>query len=136
MTDSETKLAQKASKRYWESDESVNGIAERLGISKGRLYDVLRPLPVEGSCPKCGGTPPVFHNRTARDHDQVSCLQCGWEGDLEKLGEAPPLEEQESVRSQVSLHRGSAREVPSLVGLGGVLVGLALGVVLTRMLDR
>ena len=136
MTDSETKLARKASKRYWESDESVNGIAEGLGISKGRLYDVLRPLPVEGSCPKCGGTPPAFQNRTARDRGQVSCLQCGWEGDLDKLGEAPPLEEQESVRPQVPVHRGSATEVPSLVGLGGILVGLALGFVLSRMLDR
>ncbi len=136
MSDSEAKLARKASERYWESDESVNGIAERFGISKGRLYDLLRPFPVEGSCPKCGGTPPAFLNRTARDRGQVSCLLCGWEGEFEALGEAPPLEEQESLRPPVPLHRGSAREVPSLVGLGGVLVGLALGIVLSRMLDR
>jgi len=136
VNDSEEKLARKASARYWESDESVNGIAEKLGISKGRLYDLLRPLPVEGSCPKCGEAPPVYLNRTARDREQASCLVCGWEGELEALGDAPSLEDREPVRPTVPLHRGSAREVPPLVGLGGLLVGLALGILLGRMLDR
>ena len=138
VIDSDEKLARKASARYWESDESVNGIADAFGISKGRLYDLLRPLPVQGSCPECGSSPPAYLNRTARDREVVSCLMCGWEGARSDLDEAPPLEDREAAQPGPPLHRESEleRDGPSLVGLGGLLVGIAIGIALGRMLDR
>ncbi len=46
--------ARKANKLYWGSDISVNQLAEKLDLSKGRLYGLLVPLPTGDSCPECG----------------------------------------------------------------------------------
>lgn len=135
MKDTEDELAARASTRYWESDESVNGIAEAMGISKGRLYEFLRPLPVEGACPSCGGGPAVFPNRTARDREQVTCLHCGWEGSADDLGREPPREDRRVGQPPTAVHRGTAQEAPPLSGVvGGLLVGLAAGLILGRLL--
>lgn len=138
MSDNDEKVARKASARYWETEESVNSLAEELGISKGRLYDLLRPLPIEEvACPRCGGSPPVHPNRTARDRGQVSCLHCGWEGELADLvpdgsGEGAP-----HGPPPPAVHRGGSREPAPLSAVAGsALIGLAAGLILGRYLGR
>jgi predicted RNA-binding Zn-ribbon protein involved in translation (DUF1610 family) len=135
VTDQDEVLARKVSDRYWASDESVNGIAEALSVSKGRLYELIRPLAVEGSCPTCGGGPPVHPNRTARDRGQVECPHCGWEGKLDELAAEPPVETAgRPAPSVVELNGPDAVRWDRPEVLGGVLVGMAAGFLLSRWL--
>lgn len=76
-----------ANRRYWESEESVNGIAEAMGISKGRLYELLLPFDAGLACPSCGGSLGYPH-RTAQIRGDVECDHCGFEGSREEIEEA------------------------------------------------
>lgn len=76
MNDSEYEgegIGELAHDLYWESDRSVNSIADEFGLSKGGLYQHILPLPAEGVCPRCGGGVGYF-NRTARDRNEPTCL--------------------------------------------------------------
>jgi len=70
----------KANDLYWDSQWSVNRIAEELDLSKGTLYGLIRPLPSGLTCPDCSQEA-VYPNRTAKDREMVACPSCGWEGD-------------------------------------------------------
>jgi len=61
--------------RYWHSSDGVNQIATALGLSKGRLYELIPPLPAGEDCPLCQG-PLVFVNRSARDRGEGVCRGC------------------------------------------------------------
>lgn len=113
--------AREANRLYWDTDESVNGIAERLELSKGRLYDLLTPLPVDVECPQCGG-PLGYENRTARDRQIASCPLCPFEAPLEDA--AAPGAHPASRPAP-----GAGYSDRTLVGAAmvGVAVGLALG---------
>jgi hypothetical protein len=70
---------ERANELYWGSDQSVNQIAEDLDLSKGALYEMIRPLPAGFGCPLCGAE--VVHpNRTAKERSRVDCAGCGWDG--------------------------------------------------------
>jgi hypothetical protein len=69
----------KANELYWESDLSVNQIADKLDISKGMLYGLIRPRPTGLSCPICGDEL-VHPNRTAKERGLVGCGRCSWQG--------------------------------------------------------
>jgi predicted RNA-binding Zn-ribbon protein involved in translation (DUF1610 family) len=69
----------RANDLYWGSDRSVNQIAEDLDLSKGALYEIIRPLPAGFYCPACDAEL-VHSNRTARDRGRVDCPVCGWDG--------------------------------------------------------
>jgi hypothetical protein len=73
-----------ANRRYWESEESVNGIAEAMDMSKGRLYELLLPFDAELACPSCGSSLGYPH-RTARLRGDVECDHCGFEGSREEI---------------------------------------------------
>ena len=73
-------LTQRANTLYWESDRSVNQIADEMDLSKGMLYGLIRPLPAQLPCPGCS-TGLEFANRTARERGLLSCPSCGLEGD-------------------------------------------------------
>jgi len=73
-----------ANRRYWETEESVNAIAEAMDVSKGRLYDLLLPLDAGVTCPSCGGALGFAH-RTARQRGVVVCDACGFEGSVDDL---------------------------------------------------
>lgn len=122
-TRDDSDLTRQANELYWGSDDGVNQIAERLDLSKGALYGRIGPLPADMGCPLCG-TEVAYANRTARDHDEVDCPDCGWEGIGE---ETVPLEDSGSE------HRPGL-PVPSLDNgrmlLGGALLGAAAGLVL------
>lgn len=67
----------RANALYWGSDMSVNQIAEALDLSKGALYEMIRPLATAISCPSCGAET-VHPNRTAKERGLVACPDCGW----------------------------------------------------------
>ncbi len=131
MTQQDDQLARRASDRYWSTDESVSQLADDLGISKGRLYELILPLGLEGSCPECGSGPPGYPNRTARDRDKASCPQCGWEGPAAELAPGEPVPPVGGNSSPVHSLHPAPTLVPSTV-LGGALVGLAVGLVVGR----
>ncbi len=76
-------LTAEVNRLYWESDTSVNQIGEELGLSKGALYGILRPLLAGLPCIKCGEEM-AYPNRTARDKGFVACSSCEYE-DLEEV---------------------------------------------------
>ncbi len=135
MSENDEKLARRISSRYWESDESVNAIVSRFSVSKGRFYDLLRPLPIAGRCPSCQQSPPVHLNRTSRSQGVATCLFCGWEGSVKALG---PAEESEpgSREPAAPSRRIYDSPEPPLGGRGtlaGLLVGMALGLLVSRI---
>lgn len=133
VDDQNDKLARKVSERYWTTDDSVNGIADKLGISKGRLYELIRPLSVDGSCPACGGGPPVHPNRTARDRGDVECPHCGWEGSLSDVSPEPPAVDRDRPAPSVTEIEDGAPPAPFTPSVvGGVLVGMAFGLLIGR----
>ena len=129
-TRADSDLTRRANELYWGSDESVNQIAERLDLSKSALYGRLGPLPAGVACPLCGEEV-EYANRTARDHSDVECPSCGWEGTEE---EAAPLDGQGSDGRAplLSLPSGDNRRVV----LGGALLGVAVGLVLVGFVRR
>ena len=122
----------RANELYWKSDLSVNQIAERLDLSKGALYGLIEPLPVELECPVCSNQV-AFTTRTAQERGQLSCPDCGWEGDedeAESLAgdasvtlpvEADPDAPETAEPPPLPADRGRDRFV-----LGGALLGAAV----------
>lgn len=72
-------IAAHANELYWESDRSVNQIADELDLSKGALYAALMALGSGSGCPRCGDEA-GWPNRTARDQEQLACATCSWSG--------------------------------------------------------
>ena len=77
-------LADRANILYWDSDDSVNDIAEGLDLSKGTLYNLIRPRGAGLDCPECG-VELEYPNRTARDKGFLTCPGCGLEEEEEVL---------------------------------------------------
>ena len=73
--DQTTKQVEEANDLYWSSSESVNRIADRLGLSKGSLYAAIKPKPSDSVCPTCSSQL-GFANRTALERGTLSCPQC------------------------------------------------------------
>jgi hypothetical protein len=115
----------RANQMYWGSDLSVNQIAEQLDLSKGALYEMIRPLPADVACPECGAE--VVHpNRTAHERGLVACLSCGWEGEQQ---EAAPL----TQASAAVTERGPGKPAPRMDRVRPglvipVVIGAAVGV--------
>ena len=127
------KTEARVNRLYWESDMSVNAIGEEMGLSKGRLYNFLRPLPSGLGCPDCGGEL-GYENRTARDRGNLTCARCGFEG-----GKKHALSEPEEGTELASLPRDPAfQPSPAVLStvVGGLLVGAAAGLLLGRYLRR
>lgn len=126
--------AREANRLYWDTDESVNGIAERLEMSKGRLYDAISPLPAEATCPECGG-PLGYANRTARDGGIVACPLCSFEAhrdEVEAAGDPGRHPAVGPVGRSAAGGSDSSFADGTLVGVA--LVGVAVGLVLGRWL--
>jgi hypothetical protein len=137
-----------ANRRYWETEESVNAMAEAMGMSKGRLYDLLLPFDAGAPCPACGmalGHP----HRTARDRGDVACEGCGFEGNLDALpeglsgdAEGPPRPTASDPDAQAGAPAhwtpgAGGGEGPSQRTVVGVaLLGVAAGIVLAGWLRR
>ncbi len=124
--DADGKVRARADELYWSSDLSVNQIAEELDVSKGVLYEMIRPQPAAHACPECGEEL-SYPNRTARDRGRVACASCGWEGtedDVEAYdAEAEPGSDDDEI---LAVERSTRTRVMVGGGLLGAAVGLAL----------
>jgi predicted RNA-binding Zn-ribbon protein involved in translation (DUF1610 family) len=125
----------KANELYWDSQWSVNQIADELDLSKGVLYGIIRPHPSGLACPTCGQEA-AYPNRTAKERRLVACASCGWGGqevDADATGGeggvvlplGGGLDEDEVVMPPI--HLSSSRQ---RVLLGGILLGAAAGLAL------
>lgn len=125
MTDIDSNVEARANRLYWESDESVNQIAEDLQLSKGTLYSVIEPLATGLACPDCGEEL-LYPNRTARDRGMVGCPACGFEGE----------EDEASSRARPDGYGGplaawdDMSSVRQRTVIGGALLGAAAGLAL------
>lgn len=110
------RAAHEANLLYWETSQGVNRIVEALGLSKGALYELLKPLESNVVCSSCGH-PEVFLNRTARAQLETTCLSCATEDGTE--AEDTPLDERPETP-----HRIPTRHEPSTLWLGALLAGV------------
>jgi predicted RNA-binding Zn-ribbon protein involved in translation (DUF1610 family) len=125
----DTAALEEANDLYWGSELSVNQIADKLDLSKGRLYEMIRPEPTGLSCPLCG-TEAEFANRTAKEKSQVVCSECGFEGTAAEL--IPTGAEQETLGNQVAAATEHSWRPAKRVFWGAVLIGAAAGIALVR----
>ena len=130
--------AAEANRLYWETTTPVAEIAERLGISRRGLYDLLLPAETGVACPECGGEL-VYTNRSARMAGEAVCRSCGTPQDLLLLEELtgaemapaegaaetppPPLL---SLALGESLEAQERRRRLVTVGVAGLALGVAV----------
>lgn len=86
MAGDRAELVAEVNRLYWETDQPVTEMAERLGISRRTIYDMIEPLPVAEPCPECGG-PMTYASRSARLSGEALCGLCGRTQDLTLLRE-------------------------------------------------
>jgi hypothetical protein len=82
-----------ANRLYWQSRDTVEALAARLGMSRHALYSSIRPLPAGRECTGCG-EPLAFANRTDREAGLARCAGCGAEEHVHAPAadaEAPPV---------------------------------------------
>jgi hypothetical protein len=127
-------VTRRANELYWGSEDSVNQIAERLDLSKSALYGLIGPLGSGCGCPICGAEV-EFPNRTARERDELTCPECGWDG---AEGETVPLDADPMAGPE-----GSARVREAVAGgdlnrvfIGSLLLGAGTALALFRLLRR
>lgn len=130
---------------YWESDESVADIADRLDISRRALYDGIEPRPAGASCPDCGASL-GYRNRTAEENREAECPECGRKVELPAEVEArqavddAPFEDPTVEQEQAAAAMAPARRVPpaggsALLGLM-LLLGIGIGALIAFLLRR
>lgn len=68
-------LHREANDLYWNSADTVEEVAVRLGMSRNALYASVRPTPAPGACTTCGESL-VFPNRSSRTSGQAVCSGC------------------------------------------------------------
>ena len=132
---------ERANRLYWESGESVNQIAEDLGLSKGALYDLISPLASDFGCPLCEA-PLHYAHRTAHDKGILTCSGCDTQFEasdpqLTPLGEGvtTPAPERVAPPAYVPGSRGAGRP-PNQVLVGTAVLGVGVGLLLARIFGR
>ncbi|MEK9499735.1 hypothetical protein [Gaopeijia maritima] len=121
-------LAERANSLYWDSDASVNDIADELDLSKGSLYGMIEPRGASLACPDCGSEL-EYPNRTAREKGFLTCGECGLE------------EEEEVIRGlageAITLYSSAPDEARSRRTLWATaLLGAAAGIMIARWMRR
>ena len=138
---SEGDVVEVANEMYWESSASVNQIAERLELSKGSLYSMIRPLPAEVPCPVCSAEM-AYPNRTALEKGFIVCPGCGFEEEEEVVrGVSGPADSPETTSEPSDVVEGGGSSglidrlpggFPTRVVAGATLLGVAAGLVIAR----
>lgn len=80
-------LVAEVNRIYWETEMPVTEMAEKLGISRRTIYDMLKPFPAGERCTECGGGELVYPNRSARLAEEAVCSACGRTQDVTLLRE-------------------------------------------------
>jgi hypothetical protein len=76
--DAANSLHDQANELYWNSSETVDQLAARLGMSRNALYGAVQPVAAGVVCTTCN-EPLVFVNRSSRTAGRASCPGCGVE---------------------------------------------------------
>lgn len=119
----------RANRLYWDSDASVNDIADTLDVSKGALYGMVRPRAAGIDCPECGDQM-EYPNRTARDKGFLHCPTCGLEEEEEVVLGA------DAVATGAEGLAADERAARQRLIWGGALLGTAAGLLLLRWVRR
>lgn len=118
---------------YWESNASISQIADQLDMSRRALYDGIQPQPAGQRCPECGG-PLAFRNRTALEHREAECPDCGLESALD---ESPPASASEFDPSDDESSGRRFQDLDRTPALGAAFVaGLAIGTAVVGLIRR
>lgn len=126
----------RANRLYWDSGRSVNQIADEMDLSKGMLYEMIRPLETGLACPRCS-VETHYANRTARERGLVTCPSCGAEVDQREAAAA--TSPAEAADDRPILPRRAApgpRRGPDAVRIGAGLLLIATGIWLFRGLRK
>ncbi|HET7276021.1 MAG TPA: hypothetical protein VFI91_12705 [Longimicrobiaceae bacterium] len=129
-------IAREANRLYWNDSDTVEGLVDRLGISRNMLYSTIRPLPAGVSCDSCGERM-VFRNRSNRSSAVTSCLACGKEEAMDDstLNEATRAEQEGAWDTTLTRWRSDLAEVePQRIALigGATILGILAGAVAAR----
>jgi|GEM_PF-488508 len=81
-TESADSARERANDAYWHSDETVDQLASRLGITRTMVYSSVAPLPASAICVHCDREL-VYTNRTSRAAGLAVCPVCEREVDVE-----------------------------------------------------
>ena len=144
-------VIRRANSLYWESERSVNAIADDLDLSKGTLYGLIEPAPGDRACPECGADT-VYANRTAQQRDRPTCSACEWSATLSTTdssdlpravtsaaGTGSSADSPAPDRSddeQPLMRRPSTVPTPRSSIMGGALLGAAVGLALVLWARR
>ena len=96
-----------ANRLYWQSHDSVEQLAARLGMSRHALYNSIRPAPAGVDCAECG-VEMAYANRNRRAHAQAHCPACGAEKQVDAeatVHASPPPEPLARPRRRNSVKR-------------------------------
>jgi len=133
---------QRANELYWDSDRSVNQIAEDLDLSKGALYGIIEPQRVGLGCPLCGDEV-GWANRTAKDRESLTCNTCDWDGSPDEAGgiSEPPapldvVDDGAEVPATLPPPPMTVANTRMSTIAGGALIGAAIGLALVLWARR
>jgi transcription elongation factor Elf1 len=111
-TEPQDQLRQQANDLYWNSSDTVDQLATRLGMSRKALYGTVEPIQAGATCTTCGD-PLVFTNRTRRSTGTASCTSCGSETRIE-VDQVEPLDAPRSPAEMIAESaNGEVHEVPA-----------------------
>lgn len=134
-----------ANRLYWETEDSVASIADRLDVSRRALYDAVQPLGTGLGCPSCGGQM-AFENRSARKLGTAVCAHCRTEHQVEPDFESDTSHEpavpalsllrgDATADLMVDLHDPDLRHRAVVLG-GAAIAGVAAGAVAAILATR
>ena len=126
---------QRANELYWESQLSVNQIADDMDVSKGMLYGLIQPVGAGLPCPSCSSEM-EYTNRTARDRGFLACAACGLEQDEEEVRSELPDTDTHDPGTYDPGFRPTLRRPRDPLVFGAGLLLVAAGVWLFRRLPR
>lgn len=112
MPDDREKLVAEVNRLYWDTDIPVTEMAEKLGISRRTIYDMLIPTAAHESCPECGGAL-VYPNRSARLSGEATCSVCGRQQDVTLLHEISAAADATGVAHEGAPGSPSAATLPA-----------------------